>query len=291
LAKLSIGLRQARRLCQMAPKERLVFIAEGLPIILESAQGFWNAVEHLDQRPREAAVLEGFAEEEAAKILILMDIVRCPPGLVASKIGHLVDRFYDHLARLLYATAQTWKPMHTSQLRDYVDEQRRAYYLEGDYGEWITPNWIIARRESTLYADIEAYEDGIPNWSRPTANSYRFGRRKPVALQVAESLSMVGAYNLKGLQIASDIWGAMEFKDSESPQDSERLTLRFLEELITEKLPSDEASDENVATLYNYWQMPMYNLNFKMTEVQLTDLEQARDSLRWQVYGCYENNY
>jgi hypothetical protein len=60
---------------------------------------------------REAKVLEGFAKEEAAKILILMDAVRCPPKLVASKLNRIVGWFYDHLARLIYAEAVSWKPL------------------------------------------------------------------------------------------------------------------------------------------------------------------------------------
>ncbi|OAF16927.1 hypothetical protein [Bradyrhizobium neotropicale] len=52
---------------------------------------------------REAKVLEGFAKEEAAKILILMDAVRCPPKLIASKLNRIVGWFYDHLARLIIA--------------------------------------------------------------------------------------------------------------------------------------------------------------------------------------------
>jgi hypothetical protein len=76
VSKLDIGLRQGRALCQMKHAERLDFIAEGLPLILESARGFWTASERLHDRPREADALEGHAEEEAAKILILLDIVR-----------------------------------------------------------------------------------------------------------------------------------------------------------------------------------------------------------------------
>ena len=121
----------------MPHSERLELISDGLPIILESAQGFWIASEQLEACPREADVLETFAEEESAKILILMDIVRCPQGLIASKIGILVARFYDHLARLLYAEAQSWKPTDVSQLRNYIDEQRKAHYLEGLAGEYI----------------------------------------------------------------------------------------------------------------------------------------------------------
>jgi len=63
-----IGLHQARRLCQLDENSRLAFIAEGLPVILRSAQGFWAAAQQLQTHRREAKVLEGYAEEEAAKI-------------------------------------------------------------------------------------------------------------------------------------------------------------------------------------------------------------------------------
>ncbi|VFU17687.1 hypothetical protein MPC4_110130 [Methylocella tundrae] len=38
-----IEQKQANRLCQMSPADRLTFIAKGLPVILACAQGFWRA--------------------------------------------------------------------------------------------------------------------------------------------------------------------------------------------------------------------------------------------------------
>ena len=120
MSKLDIGLRQGKILCQMNHNERLDFLAEGLPIILDSARDFWAASQQISTTmPREADVLANHAEEEAAKILIVMDIVRCPQQLCASKIGPMVRWFYDHLARLIYANATSWKPMHVTQLREY----------------------------------------------------------------------------------------------------------------------------------------------------------------------------
>ena len=168
MARLNIGLRRAKLLCQMPTKERLDFIAEGLPVILESARGFWRASEKLaDDNPREADVLERFAEEEAAKILILIDAVRCPAKLISEKLSIIVSNFCNHLARLIYAEAQGWKPMHVSQLQEYVNSSRQSHYLEGYVGEFISPNWNLTTRESQLYADIEAYEDGVPNGTSP----------------------------------------------------------------------------------------------------------------------------
>lgn len=78
MARIDIGLRQARKLVNLPFAERLTFIAEGLPILLQSARGLYAASEAVSQMPRESMVLKGHAEEEAAKILILMDIMRCP---------------------------------------------------------------------------------------------------------------------------------------------------------------------------------------------------------------------
>ena len=58
-----IGLHQAKRLCQSPQQQRLDFIAEGLPIILDSAQGFWAASQKLEDLPREAKVLGGGCED------------------------------------------------------------------------------------------------------------------------------------------------------------------------------------------------------------------------------------
>lgn len=108
MKKLQIGQRQARRICQMPASDRLAFIAEGLPIIHASAMGFWSASEQLRGKPREAEVLAGFAKEEEAMVLILMDVVRCPQKRVAAILNQLVSRFYGQLERLIYAKVAEW---------------------------------------------------------------------------------------------------------------------------------------------------------------------------------------
>ncbi|MGH6818386.1 MAG: hypothetical protein ACREC1_06395 [Methylovirgula sp.] len=87
MSDLDIGFGQAKRLCQMKYNDRLAFLAEGLPIILDSARGFWVTSQQLSAMPREADVLRNHAEEEAAKILIVMDMVRCPKNYARPKSG------------------------------------------------------------------------------------------------------------------------------------------------------------------------------------------------------------
>jgi hypothetical protein len=279
MVRLNIGLRRAKLLCQMPTKERLDFIAEGLPVILESARGFWRASEKLaDDNPREADVLEGFAEEEAAKILILIDAVRCPAKLISEKLGIIVNNFYNHLARLIYAEAQGWKPMHVSQLQEYVNSSRQSHYLEGYVGEFIAPNWNLTTRESQLYADIEAYEDGVPQWNKPVSHVSGLPRLTPQALHVAESLSVTGIFTRQGLDATAEIWGQVEFRDTETYADARRLAQQLLTRLIAENLPSEAATQEDVRVLYGLWQMPMYHIDFRLIAVSLAELLEEREA-------------
>jgi len=284
-----IGLHQAKRLCQLNHRQRLEFLAEGLPIILQSAQGFWESSQQLrEAHGREAKVLEGFAKEEAAKILILMDAVRCPPKLIASKLNRIVGWFYDHLARLIYAEAVSWKPMHLAQLREYVDRQRRGHSLEGDAGEYILPNWTIYQRESRLYVDVEAYQDGELNWNVPHHSYTGFALLDafvPPALQVAAAMQQVGMFTVKGLQAVSDIWGSLEYKDREDHHDGEKLNGRLLQRLHTEGLVLDTAEEKHLAMLYRTWQIPMYNLDFSLIPVTLEELEAAQEHEYWSIVG------
>jgi hypothetical protein len=279
MSKPDIGLRQGKLLCQMKHDERLAFFAEGLPIILDSARGFWAAAQQLSALPREADVLENHAEEEAAKILIVMDMVRCPQKLGASKMGDMVKWFYDHLARIIYANATSWKPMDMTQLREYVDKTRKAHYLEGDYGEYILPNFEISSRESRLYADIEAYEDRKPMWSAPQGFARSFPSCTPSSLALAEAFAALGIFRPEGLRATAEIWGALEFRDTQGFGDSRRLTKELIGRILEEKLARENAEQTHVDRIYNSWQLPMYNFDVSLTPVPLEQLQRERDGI------------
>jgi hypothetical protein len=283
--KLDIGLRQAKRLCNMTHEARLIFIAEGLPIILKSAQGFWDASCTLKDSPREAEVLEGFAKEEAAKILILMDAVRCPVKLLPARIGTIVDWFYDHLARLIYAESIAWAPMHVTRLREYVKDHREAHYVDGFAGQYILPNWNVYRRESQLYVDVQAFEDGEPHWSAPIGHRHGFLHYVPPILRLVEAMSAAGIFTARGIKATSEVWSKVEFKDTENREDCERLTQELLGRLIAEKLPSPAATHDHVNALFRLWQLPMYDFDFTQICVPLDELREEQDRLLWSEIG------
>lgn len=257
----------------MKHEDRLAFIAEGLPILLASAQGFQDAAARLHDSPREEDVMVSFSEEEAAKILILIDIVRCPPAQVNQHIGKLMHWFYDHLARLIYARATSWKPMSVGQLQRYVETECEEYTLEGFAGEHILPGGPVHERESALYADIQTYDNGQLAWHEPRARPTLFGPKEPHALKVANAMQRLGLLNLNGLHIIASVWNGTRFSAERTLDTSEALMRATLEQMEAAGLVLDSAKDGDVVTLYERWKLPMY-------ELQITPTIQTMDELR-----------
>jgi hypothetical protein len=281
MARIPVGLRQASAMAQMSYTKRLSFIAEGLPIILNSAHGFIQAGKSLPDESREREVLYKFAEEEAAKALILIDVARCPQSLVSSKIGTMTKWFYDHLARLLYANACMWRPTDVLQLQEYTVNDRKTHYLDGDYGEYIFPNFELFMRESALYADVAAEEQGEPFWHDPSRVASGVPSSEPYALRVVEALDAVGILSTGGIQVIAQVWGTHEFVGKKGASDSDALIKETLGLLIARKLPKGSAEQSDVGTIYNGWQFPMYNLNLRPIEVSLEELQEERDTILW----------
>ncbi len=276
-----IGLRQGFRLCNMPADKRLKFIADGLPIILESARSLIKASRALKEFPREAEILERQAEEESAKILILIDVIRCPPKILASRMGHMMKWFYDHLARLIYAKAQSWKPTNVAMLQEYVDTSRQSHYLEGEYSEYILPNWELFSRELALYADVICDENADPTWCSPlqTAAPELFAHLDPISYVLAEGLEAAGAFTETGLRIMRDVWGRVEFsKDQEwSPADEQ--FREMVEKLDAAGLVNeDRLTEDHVRNLRNNWQLPMYHIDFASISVPLEKLRERREN-------------
>jgi hypothetical protein len=286
MGKINIGLKQAHLLAQLSPVERLSFIAEGLPLIRDSAAGFWSAAKSLKQNPREKDVLEGFAEEEAAKGLILMDVVRCPATLLGQRLPVMTSWFYNHLARLIYAKATRWKPVNTRQLQEYIDHSRQGHQLEGYAGEYIMPNWEVFRRETQLYVDIASFEDGTPVWNAPVFHDrLQFGDFQPRSLAVVDALHHLGLTTEAGLRATAEVWGAVTFRDTQGSVEARRLTKELLNRAVSEGLPLDTASNDHVTTVYDAWQFPMYLMELRRIDVPLEDLRERQEAMLWAEAG------
>ena len=280
-----IGMKRGRILPNLPQSKQLDVIGDGLPILMRSARDLLAASKAQDEYHQSATILEGHAMEEAAKILILIDIVRCPSKLRPSRNGPMMTWFYDHLARLIYIDAQSWRPVNVEQLQEYVDSHRKSHYLEGAFGEYIMPNWTIWSRGSTLYADIFTDEDSEPTWNEPDAMAPMFDHDEPFPWRVCQALRDMGTFTRGGLDILSSVRSQTKFVDDQHCSDSERLTYEMLMALEKTGLSTKAAREEEVGILYHHWQLPMYRIDFKRIEVPLAELQAERDANFWSEVG------
>lgn len=272
-----------RQLCQMRHEERLAFIAEGLPILLSSSQGFQKAAQRLHRDEpdsvREEDVLVSFADEEAAKILILLDIVRTPPAQVNELIGKMMGWFYNHLARLVYAKATTWRPTSVAQLQNYVIRECEEHTLEGFAGEYILPGGPVYERESALYADIQAHEDGELTWHRPRSRPRLFGPEESEALLLANSMQRLGLLSLEGLRVIASVWNGTRFSEEQTIQTSDELIQETVAQLVAAGLAEDGAEEANIGMLCDLWQLPMYDLQICPNARTIEELREIQERM------------
>lgn len=148
-------------------------------------------------------------------------------------------------------------------------------------GEYIIPNSTLYRRESKLYADIEAYDDTGPIWSAPRGYSSPFPHRAPTAIQVVEAMSALGLFTVKGLRAISEMWSQVTFTEKIGVRETETLMKQLLERLLAEGLPREDASQEHVNTLWHFWQLPMYELELSTIVVPIEELKARQERLLW----------
>lgn len=148
---------------QLAEPERLDAIAEGLGLLAEHVATLRQDVIHLAEadRPRGRAVLAAQSEEEAAKALILLDLVRMD-WRDHKAVSRQIGRFYNHLARCIYVDAVQMRPADFREVRERVDWLRQSHYLDGPNDvDWIFRNQLSSpsgrtASMSTMYTTRKA---------------------------------------------------------------------------------------------------------------------------------------
>ncbi len=272
-------VRAIRDLTQLADPAFFAAIAEGLGLVVKNIGRLYDGAATLAEakQPHPARVLALIAEEEAAKLLILMDAVRCP-RLPPERLARQLSRFNDHLAKGLYAKACTWCPATIEQLQEYVNHDRREFYLDGPNDvDWIFRNEVIQGREGALYVDYVANDD-THNWSDPAQfEDLIFSTPEPWSVTTARHLYDAGISTPDAVAVVAEVWRSMPTEPGtrfNRIQSMNRHTLTLLE---SRGLLKDQPAS-TYSWIVEQWQFPMYDLDLSMIPVKLETLrEQQRN--------------
>jgi hypothetical protein len=202
-------------LLQLSREQFVETVSEGLPLIYNNVEALWNEAQEIAKlgNRRAVGILQLFAEEEAAKSLLLFDAIRCPLAR-KDEFRRLVRGFGNHLAKGIYVKYYGSRPADLREVKSIVDVERREVYREGDYGEFIAPNSILYMREKRLYVSYIREDDNHHGWHQPYPPDLLFGDIVPSAIiRVAKALHGAGFFTKEGLELVSEHWGHIGLED------------------------------------------------------------------------------
>ena len=230
-----------------------------------------------------ASLLGSFADEEAAKVLILIDAVRCPRSEPSAR-ARTLKRWSNHLWKGIYTNACDWRPVNQSEAASYIKQEMQPFYLDGPLGvDWIFRNEIISERERQIYVDLveDITETGKnrqkPQWTAPQDFTFSMsGYRTSTCVEVALALHAHGIASEKGLEHVAAIWQPID----PGSIDSSDLFASIKETLSAVRLDSEAVAVQeeelpSPSPLAN-WPFPLWSI----PEPQEVKSSEFLDSLR-----------
>ncbi len=266
-------------------------VATGIRLIAEHAESLESTAVRLRaiKEHRAAAIVHALAQEESAKVLILLDLVRCARSNRDGR-SRTVAAFGDHLAKEIYADSCRWTPVDFAEVTSIVDRERRPYYLDGpNEVDWILPNYAKCRRENRMYVDYVqdiTVEDGEYDWVSPLPDSlYReYGDTTPPCLMVASALHRVGMTTPEGLAAVADLWRGFQPQPQTTFQE---LLGRNFDSLVrvSEPRQNREVDPEDARSVCYHWPFPLWPLDLRQSKGPTkADLRRQRtEQIKWRL--------
>lgn len=276
--------RAIKDLCQLSDADLFKEIAIGIGHVLDAVNELDAATRKLHEVEHyyPARVLENLATEEAAKVLILIDAVRCPRNKPHEK-SQTLGRFYDHLAKGIYAEVCNWHPADFAEVKSGIDLRRREHYLDGPNDvDWIFPNSITQGREDDLYVgyirdDTEGGGQGERYWA-PPGEAYKIGTIRyvtPAVITLVRALHQAKATTPEGLSVIAKVWRPVDVRAEMSRVTLRRMNIRTLETLNNQDVLVP-APSEIYAVICNNWIFPLWPLDLRILEVEKKTLREER---------------
>ena len=234
------------------------------------------------KRPRGVEVLRLAAQEEAAKVLILLDAIRCPRATRPTEFGRQLQYFNDHLAKGIYAQYCGFRPATLGEIRQWGELERKEFYLDGPNGvDWIFYNDILRRREETIYVDY-VENDGQHRWHDPLGFEdigllLVMPVRDPV-LRLVNALNDAGCLVAAALEVIARIWRPVALDDDLTWSTLRELNFKTLEAMQVQGLRTSQA-DEASGIIVNEWLFPLYSLDLRKERVEKSQLRDVQQ--RW----------
>lgn len=269
-------------LCQVKDVDLFKEMAEGLDLIVNHVLQIKADSIYLSQngKPCGYNILEAIAAEEASKVLVLLDCIRCP-RTNTDVFAKQLQKFNDHLAKGIYAYLYGLKPATFGDVRKIVKSHCHEYYLDGpnDF-DWIFRNEILQSREEKIYVDY-VENDGEHVWLTP--NRYylhEIGQEGihliPDTIEVAEAWWKAGGTSPKALAVIAKKWRTTLMTDDFHWANLRKLNIETLE-LLQSHGCLKEVGSKYYTTIIEKWLFPLYDLDISLIKTDKGELKRVRE--------------
>lgn len=300
-------------LSQLSDNDLFKEVAKGLNLIFENTKSIEDDSIFLAKNNRRGCrILRNISNEESAKFLILIDLIRCDRNSDEGKshFTRQLSYFNNHLAKLIYAEYCEWRYDYFREISEHIEIMRKEYYLDGPEGvEFIRPNWSLEKRESNMYVDhIEDNDEHY--WISPQPNEINKDIKEISILdtwptfvfELVCALKNSGFAKAEALeQIASKwrsvndvftktepinlnngtIWNSDVFTKS---RDLRKLNEETLTDLKNKSL-LEKQPQKTYDYIIEYWPFPLYSLDLREQKVSKSDLRNIQE--RWSPPSLY----
>ena len=277
-------------LLQLSANRLFEELSEGIRHIVEHGEHLESMAVRLIKlgEHRGAGIVRALAEEESAKVLILIDLVRCPRTESDSR-SRTLSWFYNHLAKHIYAKACRWRPVDFAEVKRNVDQERSNFYLDGPNDvDWILSNAAKMEREHRMYVDYVqdiTEEGGEHIWVSPLGSPVltEYERGTPQSLVVASALHRLGLTTPKGLAIVADVWRDFGREPRTRCQELFGRMHETLVRVLETGQDLEVNPDDRIAV--QSWQFPLWSLELKPLEAPtIEELRKQRDEhIKWRM--------
>lgn len=268
--------RRLDRLVSLSNEERFPILGQGLRRLGDRVAHLTGTVTTLeaDGDIVAAAALDVICTEEAAKVLILLDLARCMHPQKAFKNG--CRYFYNHLARGIYAHIHDASPADFAEILRYVEDLRPSHYLDGpNDADWIFRNEVLRDREAALYVDYEETQPGEFEWTGGDPELLFVPARLS---KLVLALRTAGILTETGARSAASAWKGSRFDASTRWEFCRERADRILAEVA--KLGAKDPSSALVEawhTVREQWTFPLTQLDLTMDEITIEEMSDRQE--------------
>lgn len=275
--------RRLQEIVHMNASDRWDVIGEGLVVLGERVATLAESVERLEKAKEisGAAALNVICTEEAAKVLILLDMARIPHS--QAMLNAACDYFYDHLARSIYARVHSGNPDHFGETAQYIESMRASHYVDGPTGaDWIFRNDLQRERDTALYVDYEEVEPGKFSW---TGGHLEYLSSHQPVTDLVLAMKASGLLTSEGIRVVADTWNGVEFDNSSRWDVCWDLNCKILNELFNKDLNGVEpaareefkhARAKAGETVAQGWTFPLLHLDLTIDNVREEEIQEAQ---------------